>query len=435
MIKKFTIILILFLSITRITYADDCSSSCAIESGPASVLQDYIKNERTIITRITNLTAWKTSSTSTTSSSSYNSIVNNSTTLSRLNSRLIKWLNTITNYDDFYTSFYFFRDELFWSTPSQIKRDRNLIKNESDNLWNYMYTSIKKWTAQIEIASKDICDWIDNCNLSWTVLDILNELLDNNNKILSLFENSIMWRNTTTDTFIIVSDDFYKSMVSSYNKTTSEWCSKCEWWFFDKIKKGFSEISSNMENTWKATKYWVEAWNLLTWNMSTQEYQNVEKTLLAKELSRQWLSSSQSQIILNNLDKFNNNWWFSLENNFLVNSVNSWIQFIWKFLSPFNELIKSLSWSKNQETSIANINVNDSSENNTQNEYKNMQEVYITLNKQIWDQTNVDEATLNKLIQMHITLAKIIQNLKNTVEKSEAVCERQCSWVWNCTNY
>jgi len=416
--KKYITILFILLSF-KITWADDCSSSCQINYAPAQALQEYISNQRTVISRITSLSYSKRDS------SEINKIWNEFT----------KWINKILNYDNFNYNFDFFIKEVTWIYPTQIKRDKALIENELNRLQTYIEKSTKYWYSQVELKKEDICEWIDNCNLNWKVLDILLELSKNNSKILSLYENSIMWTNTTRDDFIIVSNNFYYDMVTAYNKTTVESCSKCEWWFMDKIKKAFDEISYNMKYTWEATKYWKDAWNLLTWNMSEQELRQIEKDLLIKELSHQWLSKDQAAIILNNLDEFNKNWWYSVKNNFLVNSLNSWITYITKFIEPFKSFIINMKESWKKEVPLSEVKTEVDINDNTQTLYQWLQETYTKLNNEIWEQTNIDEATLNKLVQIHITLAKITENLKNTVDLSKSVCEKQCSWVWNCTNY
>jgi hypothetical protein len=51
--KIILIVLIILLSNLRFSYAEEDCSLCTIKDAPASVLQKYIENQRTIISRIT----------------------------------------------------------------------------------------------------------------------------------------------------------------------------------------------------------------------------------------------------------------------------------------------------------------------------------------------------------------------------------------------
>lgn len=420
--KKIIITIILLFSITNISYAGNDCSWCKIKDAPAEALQEYIENQRTIISRITNAAAWE----------------RDTMNLDVLEQKFNE-INSIIDFDSYYSDFEYILLELFTSVPREIKRDKIKIENELTYLQNYIERSIKRKYSWVSVTSDEICDDIENCNLSWSVLSVLTKLAENNSNILSLYKNSILWQNTVKEDFIIVPDTFYDDLIDSYNKNTLMSCSSCEWWYFNELKVKIKKISENMKSTWKSTKYWKDAWNLLTWKVTDAELKKLEKDLLTKELSRQWLTKSQSQIILNNLDKFyDSTWWawFSTENNFISNSIASITYALWKYINTFNDVIAYIKEEYIDDwIVITHITKEIAKKDATQEMYLDMQKVYASLVKEASMQSIVDEKSINKLISIHTSLSKLISNLEKTIEPAQNVCKDQCAWVWNCSDY
>lgn len=422
--KKYFIIIFIFLITIKSSYATDDCSSCSIKEAPAEVLQKFIKNQRTILSNIANAVSWK----------------KDNKNLKTLQEDFTQSINNIISFDNYFESFNYIIAELTTSIPAEIRRDKTKIENELTNVQNQIEKSIKRRYSWVELTKDQICKWIDkndNCNLTWNLLSILTELSKNNSNILSLYENSILWQNTTKVDFIIVPNTFYEEMIISYNKNTLMDCSMCEWWFFKKAADSIKAITENIKYTWKATKYWKDAWNLLTWNVKKTDLKKVEKDLLMKELARQWLTKEQSQIILENLRKFNDKWWFSTENNFIVNSINSWNSFVVKFIRFFDDVLIAIqknSWNKDT-IEISYISTEINTKDSTYVLYTQMQEIYKNLNDVAWIQSMVDEKSIDKLIRIHATMAKLISNLENIIKPAQKVCNDQCWWLWNCMDY
>ena len=421
--KKIILITLILLLTVNHSYAESDCSACDIKDAPAEVLQKYIETQKQVISRITSKASGK----------------KDNIDISSLWKQFDVSINTIINFNDYFSTFDYIKLELFTSVPKEIRRDKLKIEKEITNVQNQIERSIKRRYSWINVSKDDICSWIDNCELSWSVLDVLTKIAKNNSNVLSLFENSITWENTTKADFILAPKTFYEDMINSYNKNTLMGCSRCSWWFFDTISQKVTDISKNMKTTWNATKYWKDAWNLLTWNISNAELQKLEKDLLEKELAKQWLSRTQADIILKNLDKFYAKtwwWWYSTENNFITNTITSISNSIWRYIDAFSDVISYLKeadfkdWKKTNELAAEKTK-----KDATQEMYTKMNTMYASLIKEASMQSIVDEKSIDKLIKIHTTLSQIIQNLEKTVKPAHKVCKSQCTWNWNCDDY
>lgn len=423
--KNILIILLLIINIP-LTFAEGDCSSCTIKDAPAQVLQKYIESQKKVVSKIKSKAQWK----------------KDWLKLNVISERFTKSINNLLDFDTYYDDFNFILLELFTSVPKEVRRDKIKIENELTKVQNEIERSIKRWYSWINVSSKEICDWIDNCNLSWSVLELLTDVAKNNIKVLTLYKNSILWQNTVKEKFILVPDTFYQDLINSYNKATIMSCSQCKWGFFQVISEKVKKISDNMKKTWDSTKYWKDAWNLLTWEITDAELKKLEKELLEKELARQWLTKSQSQIILNNLEKFYKKtwwWWYSTENNFISNTISYITNSLWKYINTFNDV---LSYLKEQDfissrdwLEIKPLLDEKVKKDVTQAIYLEMWKVYSSLVKEASMQSIVDEKSLSELKKIHITLTKTISNLEKTVEPAQKVCKNQCLWIWNCTDY
>lgn len=423
---KKLLITILFLTSFSFTYAEGGCSSCKIKDAPTKELQNYIENQKKVISRIKSKASWKTDTSS----------------LTKIEEQFTSSMNSLLDFDTYFDDFNYIKLELFTSVPKEIRRDKIKIENELTKVQNEIEISIKRRYSGINVNWKDICQWVENCEkvMSWTVLDVLTKIAKNNSKILSLYKNSILWQNTTKDRLYLVPDDFYEKLIKSYNKTTLMSCSQCDWWFFKEMSDKIKKISDNMKSTWNATKYWKDAWNLLIWNVTDADLKKLEKDLLTKELAAQWLSKKQSQIILDNLEKFYDKtwwWWYSTENNFISNTIASITNAIWIYIDTFSDVITYL---KEQDfiwwwIPITIVATEMKKKDVTKEIYTDMWKVYSVLVKEASMQSIVDEKSIEKLIAIHTTISKIIQNLEKTVEPAQRVCKDQCWWVWNCNSY
>lgn len=422
--KKIVLIIFIIFFTNSLAYASGDCSSCTIKEAPAQVLQKYLENQKKVISKIKSKVWGKT--------------VNYST--DELTNMFSVSINQLLDFNTYFSDFEYIRLELFTSVPKEIKRDKLKIEKELTNVENEIERSIKRKYAWVTVSSKDICQWIDNCTLSWTVISVLTDIAKNNIQVLALYKNSIIWQNQEKFNFILVPNTFYDDLIKSYNKNTLMNCSQCEWWTFNDISKKVKEIAKNMKDIGNSTKYWTEWWNLLTWNVTEAELKKLEKDLLTKELANQWLTKSQSQIILDNLDKYyekTSGWWFSTENNFISNSIAHITNSLWNYIDLYKEVLSHLKEEDIKDKWVTQNEI-------TQNIQKlspieilsnKMNEMYSPLIKEASMQSIVDENWIYKLITIHASLIKLIENLKNTIWPAQSVCKKQCKWNGNCTDY
>ncbi len=425
MMKKIFLIFFLVIFFCNTTNAEECSS-CPIKDAPSDLLQKYFENQRSIINRISKHAKWK----------------KERYTVDNIKRIFLRYVNPDLDFLNYVNSLNFLAYEIISNVSPEVTRDKKLIEKELANLQNYFEKNIKNWSLSYFVSSDDLCSWIPNCSLSWTVLDVLSKLTTNNTRILSLYENSILWINTVKEDFIIVEDNFYQEFTKIYNKNTSIDCSMCEWWFYTKAWKRIAKVANNLSWIGNAIKYWEDAWNLLTWNVDKNTLNQLEKDLLSKELARQWYTKSQAEIIISNLEKYQKTWWWLVKNNFILNSINSSISFLTDSVWERYKNVIVWIWDKtipkidkSDYVNIYNISKEFTNKDKTWIIYEKMKKQYIELYKDAWNQTVIDEKTINKLILIQTSLSKIIENLNNTVKKSQDVCKKQCQWVWNCENY
>lgn len=429
--KKIVITLLLSIFLLNNTWAD--TNTCSIQDAPAKVLNDYVSTLRKVVSIVTK---------------NINTKVPDDSTLTKIWKDFTKWMNKIINFNWFYSSFEFTTLWITNEVPYQVKRDRMMLKNELIYLQNYLERIIRRWFAENEVS--DICSWIDNCNLSWNWQQILTELIKNTSNIIAFYENSILWDTSDIETnFILVPANFKDEMSKYYNKNTLTDCSKSEWWFWDRIEKSFSEISlDTMYMKW-ATQKWIDAWALLTWVKSNEKQRDLERTLLKNELSRQWVPSDQAWIVMNNLENFNQNWWYSFWNNFISNSFSTISDAGWKFISSFWSLTtwlydisktlgSAIVWWKTSEWQVATNFINEETlkKDDTQIMFIKMQDLY---NEQLiyaGQVTTMDEKIVWDLVDLHLNLSDITNWLNKTIPNAENACIDQCinKW-WNCSDY
>lgn len=420
--KKFFLIILLTFSFVQITNAD--CSECKIKEAPAEFLQKYIEDQRIVVERLSKSSKWK----------------DEKYTIDDIKWFFLQYINPTMDFQSYFVNYHFLLFETLSVVSPEIIRDKKLIEKELIFLQNVFVKNLKNWTLWNTIDSESLCSWIPNCSLSGTVLEVLIQITNNNTRILLLYERSILWENIEKPDLILVYDYFYANLIETYNKATSMNCSTCEWWFYDVAWKRISDVSKKFKDVWNATKYWIDAWNLLTWNVKHDELKKLEKDLLIKELARQWFTKEQAKIIIENLEKYENSWWYALENNFIVNSLKAWWDFIVKTIDNYKNIIlwigdKTISSDEEWQSNV-NLLTEEFVKNDwTDTIYKSLQTVYVELNKEAWAQTIVDENAIINLIKTHSSLTKIIENLNATVSKSQDVCKRQCQWVWNCDNY
>lgn len=432
--KKILLSIILLFTINisiSSVFGDECAQKCNIEQWSAEVLNTYISDNQTLINNISSELAKIPS--------------DQQSFFTREGLRIYNW---IVNWTEFNTGIEFLQLNLKSEIPYPIKRDLRLLEKESDYLNSILKTTITSWKAWIKI--ENICDWLPNCDLSWTAWNVLGTIIKNNTHIIQFYKLSILWREWEFhNPLIIVENNFKDSLHNSYNKYSIQNCSSC--------KEGFSKISleaikkiSLKDKKWKKwIQDWKNAWDILVGNTdNTQVNRDREKRLLSEELSRQWVSQSNGEAVLGNLNKYNNNQYTS-KNNPLNNSFETFKNTVdtsksKQLLNDFSQTVGQIyekfldnidSWSANKEAVTIPISKIPQVWGNILQSQEIMNTIDALYNREI---PFIAKADLNneklkiKIESMHRNLMQAIQILENTRPISEKVCNDQARWVWKC---
>jgi len=416
-LNSILIILILLLSI------NSTFSSCEIKDSTADVLYNYLENNRKVVNNISKqltrkeIKPWY-----------------------HLKRESVKTYNLIFNWWDTLTTWEYFISQIKAEIPYPIQRDLILLKREWEDLNRFLKSALENWYSDNNI--KNPCEWVTNCNLSWKASEIISELISNNAKVINLYQLNILWKFSFSDdsNFILVDKNFESDFNKYYNQYTIADCSNTEWWFMFRINKAIKEITLKDQFWQNGIKEWQNAWNLLTWSKSTEEeYIETERRLLREELSRNWISWSNWDAILKNLDEFNNNW-YNNWNNPISNSFDTFSDSLerWKtsdIISDFwNTLVQLYDWvTDNSSVSLREFS---NKKSDIESENKIISEIDLLYERQkpfISSHNLNSEKLRSKIMDMHIWISQAINTLDKSIPKAIKVCESQDRNSWKCS--
>lgn len=390
--------------------------SCSIKDSTPEELIEYVVNVRKIVSNIT------TNATKTDSS------------LKKTQNQFLRWLNTLSSWNNYKTEFDFFvLKPLTSEIPTPIKRDDKYLWNEIDWLNSYLWSIVRRWYYNSFIEKDVACSWVsEQCDLEWTAWEIVIKLIENTNNIRHLLQLSVTWHPWDfNSSLILVNKNFKNTITSLYSENQVIACSNIEWWFFDQIAKAISNLSLNDKYAEKGIQKWKDAWALLIWNKVDKEE---EKNLLLRELWRQWVSWDYTKAILKNLDDYNGAWWYTMENNFIVNSFNRIQNSINKQINAFSESIKKNFWTdKNKKsTSISEFTKTSEEVDNSKKIEIKIEELYKSQIPLAQMQDLDTSKITTQIIKMHADIWISINTLNKAIPISQKVCRDQWFGLWKC---
>ncbi len=273
----------------------------------------------------------------------------------KISDRITYFFNEAFDWNAFKAeTYYYLQLAIFQEIPPSITRDFSILKRESERIDKTLNYLIRHWFYNWKIDLDKLCNqvtWICKFPNAKNIWDSLTILKANNDKIINIIISSLEWdlakkvlpipQTTVWWDLFFVEKDFLDQVAKYYNSYTMTDCSINWWkWWFSWFKDAWKKIKKAVEN-WKisedAVSEWKDAIELAKWMPNEErKYEEIEKKLLKKELSRQGLSTNASNAILNNLKRFNEKWFYSMENNFIVNTINYWIKNIKREVDRFN---------------------------------------------------------------------------------------------------
>ena len=418
-ILYFSIIIIL-TSITSKVLANECPWNCRIKDGPSPWLERYFGDIDTIL--------WNISSNS---RSAWN---NNSAwrSISRERQRVVWSLNRTLNFWEYYCSFDFFVSLNFTNeTPSQVTRDSRRLEQVGERISQILENTERRWNWWV--TWENICNWVQNCPFSWSesLRDILVRLAQNNSLILQHFRASILEKPCAPNLeLILVPWNFLSELQLYYNKDTLTACSSCEDEFAWRTMERIQNISLINSDYRAGMQAWREAWAMLKWWFTPSWHPEDRERARDKWLERDGRNSSVVNIIHNNRERYNA-WWLSTNSVDENSSSNSMAQITPRVPSFDEALRQEMEW--RESIPITAIPRTEGEISRTQTISETISDLYNSQIPYSLIQDTQSEEVLLRMIRIHIRLSESIDILERFLPRSERMCDRQWTWMWQCT--
>ena len=431
-----------------------CESWCKIKNWTPEVISEYISNNRKIIKNLSK-NLWDKSkqyNIPTSWSFAWKNVSKNSSVSTWMWLRIY---NSLFNWKETTSWFKYFLSNIDWDVPTPISRDLRLIDNQNRTLNYFLSRVIKSGQSWNKIEPKKACKWVEDwwkCEkLIWNNIEIaIKNLIDNNNTINLILRkelgfmwfSSIVW-SSSYDELFAVPENFKQEVKNNYNKQTYKSCAECKWWSIDRIKKSIKKITLN-DKAWKKwIDEWENAWNLLLWINDDKNKKNniLERNLLAEELAKQWISTSNWDAVLNDLKETQwNDFGMSIWNNPITNSFENFVEAISRpFKSKQVTVLTEAIWNINDALpgkDIFDFEGIKYSEVNLSDDWLIADRIKKTIakNKAIITKQNKSTDKLQwRIIQLHINLSQTINTLEKIIPKTEKICNDQDSWNGKCS--
>ncbi len=393
---------ILFMSSFDVVFAE-----CELDKWPAKELQTYIKEldkELTAIRTEVGKTScgpgeWESS-------------------LSRMWTELLKTYNMSTNFSNFGTSFGFWiKMILKTEVPPPIMRDYRLVRSQT-----------KKIQQTADYAYK-------NCITSWPEKR-LQDALAKQIKIEQTFVSVVGSDDNDWDDFrsenifpwgTLKEDELLNSLIDNYKKEAFQSCVNN-----GEFAISISKLSKDIWLTQESFEKWLEDWQkaaqLLLWEHPKQD--EIEKNLLRKELAKQGVGAEASAAMVNKLRKGSGTPGNGISG--VLDAIGSRITTTGGWFKWLYEQIKKDIF--DPETT-SNTNIFSEKLNKNQNINAIEKEIsadYGLTKELIWNESNTFTTNIGNLADLHVAITMAIKKVKNTIEKSEKICESQGKWLWIC---
>lgn len=413
-ITNITVCLLLFYPISSFAGWSDCK----INDSAAPKLLDYLKNVDTITsTIISNAYSWEKAAK--TDNLSDNAI-----------DYLVTSLWWSIEWDDLFSSFDFNLSlPITNEVPAQVKRDHKKLTEKTEELIKLFKKLLEDWYWNVKV--EDACWSVNNCQFEWKLAkSMLAEVIENNKNMVVYYRYKIIDKEYSFSKSLIFTPEWFElEMWKYYNKDTLTKCSKYEWWFLWEIEKKIDSIWKMFTKWHGMYDDWNEGFNLLKW--INEDNKEKEAEILKKYLSSIWMDKKHSDIMLENLEKYNL-WWLSSSDP-ISNSYNNSYNNIDKTKDVFETALIALfkNWEKEvTPEQIKELMPDIQSTLNIENKIKDMvqPEVYFA-----FAEDNSSKDLELDIIEMHIWLTDAIKILTKTIPDSEKVCDDQCSGWWKCS--
>lgn len=351
------------------------------------------------------------------------------------------------------------------SIPEPIYRDFQKIQDEWHRIQKLINMISDRGYIDIIVTNDQICNGVNgNCEIRgeaiewslWTILWLLQDNNDNIKRTFLLAATAEEKRNTKYEEIFLVPEigtgspwELFTQMIETYYwaDAVAE-CNQCSGGNFAEIKESINSISQTLQ--WQTDAYdnWKDAWNLLIGWVEDERKRKNERQLLEKELSRQWIQHESAQIILKNLDDYNNpksdnsSAWFTWGNNFISNSYNAFVNDTTNDLNEYDATLDALF-----NESAEDPDVNLQSEFVTIDEFKtgnkkidasiqisqDVERLYLQQLEHAQKDDSYSTKLVWRIIDTHNNINEAIRILDETRVIAEEVCDSQAAGLGTCS--
>lgn len=417
----FSIFLWLFLTfwVSLVSYANECPSTCRIEENASPWLEKYFSDFNTILSNIRSL-----SRTTETESREWERETERN--------RVIWSLNRTLNFWEYFCSFDFFISlNITNETPSQITRDSRRLEMQQESLNQLLENVERRWNGGV--MAENICNGVQNCPFSSeeSLRDILIRLSQNNSLILQHFRASILEKQCAPDREIILVDwNFLSELQLYYNADTLMACSSCEDEFTWRTMERIRNISLRNSDYRAWIQTWREAWAMLRWGFTPSWSPESREQERDEGISEWFQNFNVVNIIHNNRDRYDAGGLSTTDTE--LNQSEQSVTQTRPTVPSFQESIRQEMWWQ-ERIPITQIPTTQVEIERTQTITQTIQEVYDSQLPYSLIQDTQSEEILLRMIRMHVRLSESISLLERFTPRSERVCDRQGTGMWQCT--
>ncbi|HBB27630.1 TPA: hypothetical protein DCZ36_04010 [Candidatus Gracilibacteria bacterium] len=418
--------LIVFLfSSFLITSAYAGENDCVIKNGMSEELAAYIKTTDSLLAGIGEEATKKQCNANANGENSASASVN------KTKSAVVGSMNESIGFSNFATSGRFYIGiALKTEIPAGITRDHERLGKEIERI-NGMIEMVHGRCAEDTVSTSNLSEDPVYNTSGKTLGTILTEVLKNQVNMMNFYRETVLGDRTDDSyAFILVGDSkvFKSKLQKSYGPDAFEKCNK-ESDFFKDIKDAFGRITSLGGGIGKGMKEWENAMNLFHSTSSNPEYAETERNVLRNELSNQGMSTKSSQVIMNNLAKYNS----QHASEGLSGFVTSIGERVYASIAEFGKaydgirdmLTKPQTTDKYMETTQILATLKTDINDDIITDYINAKDLIGPENQ------SVDE-TVAKLIDTHVLLESTNSHARSYIKIAEQTCEGQSMGEGNC---
>ncbi|EKE29194.1 MAG: hypothetical protein ACD_2C00209G0008 [uncultured bacterium (gcode 4)] len=331
-------------------------------------------------------------------------------------------VNQILTPDWFLSSWEFNIAPLFWwKVPDQFYRDHDFIEKQTDKI-NTTQKAVgakcalwlaPKSSSLVNIANKYKIDAKSLSSILWWFRKM-------NNKWIALFRCTVVGSMSSCESSD-TENPFYTSITQDYDESALSACVAEDKWMAELWEKIWKIFNWDFW-FWQITK-WIEDWKKslrllsgVTWGW-WEAYAQKERELLAKELSRQWLSATQASAVLKNLECMNNN--TETISQCIFKSISWWISRLKGAITQaFTDVNKQIWQADDVKYERRYFEQYDTIASEIKSQYDNFK-ILITI------QNKKSDIAIANLIQLHKNLIETNEELKKTIKPAGEACRKQ----------